>query len=260
MKVIKIPLNTGALSKKKGVEKAPDLIIQNLKNFYLKESGILPFFNIEEIEINNSNIDESNKNIFNHVNELMMPAVLVGGDHSLTYSAFKGFAKKYSNPGLLVFDAHLDCENNFSPPTHEDYLRVLIEEGHLKKENIIVIGVRNVHSNELEFTRKNKIKIYSMNEFTNNGKNETTDAIMSVARRFDALYISIDIDVLDPAFAPGTGYIEPGGMSTRELLYFIQRLKNLKNIKLWDLVEVNPDKDINNLTVITAAKLVAEMS
>ncbi len=260
MKIIKVPLNAGGLSKKKGVEKAPDEIVKNLKNFYLKETGILPFFNFEEIKLDNSNIETSNKNIYNHVNELMMPAVLIGGDHSLTYSAFKGFSKKYDNPGLLVFDAHLDCENNFSPPTHEDYLRVLIEEGHLKKENVIVIGVRNIHSNELEFARNSKIKIYSMNEFTSNGKRETADAIMSVMRKFDGLYISVDIDVLDPAFAPGTGYIEPGGMTTRELLYFIQRLKNLKNIEVWDIVEVNPDKDVNKLTTKSAAKLVIEMS
>ena len=83
---------------------------------------------------------------------------------------------------------------------------------------------------------------------------------MSVARKFDALYVSVDIDVLDPAFAPGTGYTEPGGLTTRELIYFIQRLKNLKNIQMWDLVEVNPEKDVNNLTVMVAAKLIVEMS
>lgn len=259
MKLIKIPLNAGALSKKKGIEKAPDAIIKKLSNFYLKESGILPFFSHDEIIIDNSNIEDANKLILKKIKDLDVPAILIGGDHSLTYSAYKGFSKNHENPGILIFDAHLDCENNFSPPTHEDYLRVLIEEKHLKSQNIIVVGVRNMHTNELEFYKKHKIKVYNMKELSFENKREVADAIMSVSRCFSSLYISIDIDVLDPAFAPGTGYIEPGGLTSRELIYFIQRLKNLKNIGMWDLVEVNPDKDINEMTVILAAKLIVEM-
>ena len=194
------------------------------------------------------------------MSNLDIPAILVGGDHSMTYSAFKAFSKKHANPGFLVFDAHLDCENDFSPPTHEDYLRVLIEENHLKKENVVVVGLRNIHSNELEFSKKNKLKTFSISEIYQEGRHEIADSFMSVARKFDALYVSVDIDVLDPAFAPGTGYTEPGGLTTRELIYFIQRLKNLKNIQMWDLVEVNPEKDVNNLTVMVAAKLIVEMS
>ncbi len=259
MKIIKIPLSAGALTKKRGVEKGPDAITKHLSSFYLKENGLLPFFDIDEIKIDNSDIETSNKSIFDSVKDLMAPAILLGGDHSMTYSSFRAFAKNKKNPGMIVFDSHLDCENDFSPPTHEDYLRALIDEGILKKENVIVVGVRNMHSNELEFAKKNNLKIFSMKEIANDGKSDVSDAFMSVARNFDSLYVSVDIDVLDPAFAPGTGYIEPGGLTTRELLYFIQRLKNLKNIGMWDLVEVNPEKDVNEMTAIVAAKLVAEM-
>ncbi|AJF60930.1 TPA: arginase family protein [Candidatus Woesearchaeota archaeon] len=260
MKILKIPLSAGNLKQKKGLEKGPDAVAGEVKNFFLKESEVLPFLDVEDVKINNSNIEEANRQIAKAVSGLDMPAILLGGDHSMTYSAFRAFSKKYSNPGLLVFDAHLDCENDFSPPTHEDYLRVLIGEGHLKKENAVVIGVRNMHTNELEFAKKSKLKIFSMPEIYQEGRHVVADSFMSVARKFDALYISVDVDVLDPAFAPGTGYTEPGGLTTRELIYFIQRLKNLKNIQMWDLVEVNPDKDINNITVMAAAKLVVEMS
>ena len=260
MKLIKIPLNAGALAKKKGIEKAPNIIVSKIENFFLKENGVLPFINIQELKINNENIQESNDLISLAIKKQDSPAIIVGGDHSLTYSAFKEFAKKHQNPGLIVFDAHLDCENNFSPPTHEDFLRVLIEEKHLKKENVVHIGLRNFHNNEIDFAKKNKLKIFDMREIIRDGLQEVADAFTMVARRFDAVYVSIDIDVLDPSFAPGTGYIEPGGLSTRELIYFIQRLKNLKNIEMWDLVEVNPDKDINELTSITAAKLLVEMA
>jgi arginase family enzyme len=177
----------------------------------------------------------------------------------MTYSTFRKFASLNRNPGLIVFDAHMDLMNDFSPPTHEDYLRVLIEEKHIKPANIILAGTRSMHHNELEFSRKNKLKVYGMKEISLEGKRRAADAIMSVARKFDALYVSIDIDVLDPAYAPGTGYIEPGGMSTRLLLYFIHRLRNLKNIMAWDIVEVNPDLDSKNLTVMAAAKIATEL-
>jgi len=87
---------------------------------------------------------------------------------------------------------------------------------------------------------------------------DSCDGIMEFSKNKE-LYVSIDVRVIDPAFAPGTGYPEPGGLSTRELLFFIHKLK-LLNISSWDIVEVNPDKDINNITSKTAAKLVKEIS
>jgi formiminoglutamase len=259
MKLILIPFNGGALSKKNGIEKGSSAVVKHLQSFFLKENGILPFIETEELNVNNSSLEESNEIISRRVHELDAPAIILGGDHSITYSAFKTFSKKYKNPGFIVFDSHLDCENDFSPPTHEDYLRVLIEEGHLKKENTLVVGIRNFHSNETEFAKSKKLKIYDMKELAEDGKNEVAQAIMTAARGFDALYVSVDIDVLDPAFAPGTGYTEPGGMTSRELIYFIQKLKLLKNVMMWDLVEVNPEKDVNEMTAILAAKLIIEM-
>jgi formiminoglutamase len=260
MKLLKVSWNSGALEKKEGIEEAPEAIISNLGNFYLKESGILPFFEVADVQIDNSDIGGSIDALGRAVANTDSPAIIIGGDHSLTYASFKAFSKKYRNPGLVVFDAHLDCENDFSPPTHEDFLRVLINEGHVKKENVVCIGTRNFHSNELEFWKKSKLKVFDMKEMTRDGIPEVADAIMAVAKEFDALYVSVDIDVLDPAFAPGTGYREPGGISTRDLIYFVQRLKNLKNIKMWDVVEVNPKKDIEGMTSLAAAKLIVEMS
>ena len=82
--------------------------------------------------------------------------------------------------------------------------------------------------------------------------------VMEKARKFENLYISLDIDSVDPAFAPGTGCIEPGGLASRELIYFIQRLKLLKNLRMMDIVEVNPKIDVNNMTSKLAAKVIGE--
>ena len=89
------------------------------------------------------------------------------------------------------------------------------------------------------------------------GLYDISEAVMELANKWDGLYISIDIDVLDPAFAPGTGYPEPGGLSIRELIYFLHRLKKLHNFRGGDLVEVNPKKDAG--TAIVAAKIITEL-
>ena len=85
-------------------------------------------------------------------------------------------------------------------------------------------------------------------------------AQMAAAKNFSHLYISIDIDAVDPAFAPGTGYPEPAGLTSRQLLHMLHRLKNLKNINIIDIVEVNPKKDINNMTSKLAAKILVELN
>jgi len=82
---------------------------------------------------------------------------------------------------------------------------------------------------------------------------------MERARNSSGFYISIDIDSVDPAFAPGTGYIEPGGLSSRELIYFIKRLSLLNNFRGGDIVEINPDLDNRNMTVKLGAKILSEM-
>ena len=82
---------------------------------------------------------------------------------------------------------------------------------------------------------------------------------METEKNWDSLYLSIDIDAVDPAFAPGTGFIEPGGFTSREVLYIVQRLKRLRNLKMIDLVEVNPKKDLNKMTIKLSAKIVKEL-
>lgn len=260
MKIFKIPLNAGALGKKKGIEKAPDKIVGFLKDFYLTEKGMLPLFDVKEIKVDNNNLEQSHTVIREEIEKINNYSILIGGDHSLTYPAFKAFAKNNSGSGMIIFDAHPDLQEKYEPPTHEDYLRVLIEEGVLDKDKVILVGIRNMSKEEKKFIDDNKIKNYSMREISFESLREVADSIMSVARHWEKIYISIDIDVLDPSIAPGTGHQEPGGMSTRDLICFIQKLKMLRNLGMADVVEVNPDKDLNDITSKTAAKIVVELS
>jgi agmatinase len=262
MKVIKVETSQGGMKKADGAELAPDKILEQAKELYMSESNILPVFDIDKVDIVKGNIEETNENIYKKAKETfdnVNKPIFLGGDHSITFPIVKAFSEKYDNPGIIIFDAHLDAVNDFMPPTQEDLITGLVNQKIVKPENIILIGTRNWHSNEIEFVKKHNIKYFAMNKIFNEGIEDISDTIMGIARNFNSLYISIDIDAIDPAFAPGTGYIEPAGLTSREFLYFLHRLKNLKNIKGYDVVEINPKKDINDLTVKLGAKILVEL-
>ena len=239
---VKVPYDIGSLGKNYGSGKAPDCLFEKKSN----EKQVI------EVKVDNSNIDLTMENISHAKGDFF-----IGGDHSITYGSFKGFAKEFNNPGIIVFDAHPDLEVSTSSVTHEDYLRKLIDDGILKKENVILVGIRNISKNELSFL--NGMKYFTMERIFRDEEN-ICDSVMEMALKFDGLYLSIDIDVLDPAFAPGTGYLEAGGMSVTELLYFLKRLRNLRNLKRIDLVEINPDRDVNGITVKIGRKIIEAMT
>lgn len=260
MKIIKIPFSKGGLGKTAGCELAPDRIVEKMKEFYLNETGFKPDFQIDDVKVDQENIDETNKSIFEKIKSTSAKSILLGGDHSITYAAFKAAAARNPGCGLVIFDAHPDCESDMSPPTHEDFVNVLVKERIVPSDRLIIIGVRNWDGPEREFLEKNKIKFFSMKYLAMNDMSEIIDGITETVREWPSFYLSIDIDVADPAFAPGTGHAEPGGLTSRELIYFIQRIKLLKNWQFADIVEVNPEKDANELTSKLAAKLVFELS
>ncbi len=179
----------------------------------------------------------------------------LGGDHSNTYHNFI----KSGCDSLLIFDAHPDVYQEFNEATHLDWLKFLIEENKVKKENVVLVGIRSFHKKEIDFLKENRIKFFDMKKIFELGVKEICDLVMENVNDFNKLYLSIDIDAVDPAFAPGVGFSEPGGLSSREMIYFIQRLKLLKNLKKVDIVEVNLEKDVNNQTVKLAAKIIWEL-
>ena len=259
MKLIKLPAKNG-LGRTDGTELAPDAVIEKLKSeIFLNEAGKKPMFNIESIPVDNLDIEQTNKNIVELLSQNNELPIIIGGDHSITYACFKAFSKKFPGAGLLVFDAHPDLVNNFNPPTHEDYLRTLIEEGIVNSKNIVLVGTRSWDKTEKDYLQQKGIKQFSMKEIAREGINEVSDSFMSVVKQWPAVYVSIDIDVIDPAFAPGTHFIEPGGLTSREFFHILHRLKNLKNIRAYDLVEINPNKDINGMTIKLGAKILAEI-
>lgn len=263
MKIISVPGING-LGKTIGCEEAFDFIFDELTNIHSNEEG-KPFdknlLDIQKVPIDYDDIEKSNKIIYEKAFESFNERVLfVGGDHSISYSLTRAFFDKCQNSGrepcLIVFDAHPDCMEPMTEPTHEEWLRKLVEDG-FPPQNILLVGVRNIWKDELDFLKEKGIRAINLNRLVGNMEN-VCDSIMEFANGKE-LYVSIDIDVIDPAFAPGTGYKEIGGLTSRQFIYLIQRIKKMKNLRAVDLVEINPEKDVEDLTIKLGAKIIGEL-
>ena len=189
---------------------------------------------------------------------------IVGGDHSLEYSNVAGLADVYGkgNIGVIHFDSHFDA----SPAgthlmSHGQPVRRVVDEGHILGKNYIQVGLRGYYPDENGFLwmRKQGMRYHTMAEIDRDG----WDAVMTrvLAEALDGperLHISFDIDVIDPAFAPGTGTPEPGGPTPREMMPLIRNLCALKNVVGMDMVEVAPLLDPGYTTTLVANRILKE--
>jgi len=171
----------------------------------------------------------------------------LGGDHSITFPIIKGFARKYPNLNILHIDAHGDLYDDFEGNKFSHacpFARIM--EGGLATR-LVQIGIRTYNAHQREQVRRFNVEAIEMKDWSD-----------STTFTFDGpLYISLDLDALDPAFVPGVSHYEPGGFSTRQVLSVIQNLR--ANIVGADIVELNPTRDINNVTAMVAAKFFKEI-
>ncbi len=177
--------------------------------------------------------------------------IILGGEHLITLGTYMSFPKE---TGYLVFDAHYDLRNEYADIklSHASYLRRIVEKR--GAENIVHIGARAFVKEELTFLTENKIKTISDKDIREgNGPRLIKDAIST----FDKIYTSFDLDVLDPAFAPGVGNPESVGITSRELFDMIHSLGDKQVIGV-DIVELNPTHD-NGVTASLAAKIMSTM-
>ncbi len=173
--------------------------------------------------------------------------VVLGGDHSITVPCFQALLKRYPDVRLLYMDAHPDLYENFQGDRHSHACvaaRVLEIEG-MSGDRITQAGLRAWTPEQLETAAAHEIQTFSAWEMDRFAY-ETSKPV----------YLSLDMDVLDPAFAPGVGNPVPGGLSSRQLIDLIQRL-DIEIVGM-DLVEVNPLLDRSNATSVAAARLVLE--
>jgi len=189
------------------------------------------------------------ENITSELKKLNKQMIILGGEHLITLGSFTCFPK---DTGYVVFDAHYDLRDQYADIklSHAAYLRRIVEKR--GSENIVHIGARAFVKEELAFLKEHNIATVSDKEIRNG---DGTRSLKDITSTFDSLYLSIDLDVLDPAFAPGVGNPEAVGISSRELYDLITTLQN-KKIVAADIVEFNPTYD-NGSTASIAAKMLS---
>lgn len=179
--------------------------------------------------------------------------IMVGGEHSITKAAVESLPQ---DTGLVNFDAHLDMRDEFLGErlSHATFMRRVAE--YLGPDHIMEVGIRAFSKPELDFCKKEGVTTVTPLDLRRDGIDKTGRRVSSFLGRFRHAYVTVDIDVLDPAFAPGVGNPEPDGLSTDELLSLVGS-SMVRNLSGFDLVEVSPQLD-SGQTAAVGAKVILE--
>ncbi len=177
--------------------------------------------------------------------------IFLGGDHSVSWPLVRGYGRGLTRLTVLHLDAHPDLYDSFDNDPHSHaspFARVMEEHS---ASHLVQLGIRTLNQHQREQAQRFGVEMVTMRA--------GLEAMVAAARRLEGpVYLSLDLDVLDPAFAPGVGHPEPGGLSTRELLTIVQAIPTGRLVAA-DVVELNPANDLRDLTARVAAKVVKEI-
>lgn len=261
--VIGVPDESGSRAKIKGASAAPNTIRRLSNKFEVfqwkggprrvtqAETGIIKQ---KILDYGNVKKKDITKLIEKIVKQNKIPVTL-GGDHSITTQILKGINKVKKNISLVYFDAHPD----FRCKKGEYYGSVMCDISKLKNFNVkssVEVGIRAPEVEEIENIRSKYLRTITPFDIAEKGLKKIFEEIKKKISK--NIYLSIDIDVLDPAFAPGVSTPVPGGLSANQLFYLTKKLAALRIIGV-DIMEVNPKRDIQNRTSHLAARLIAEI-
>lgn len=177
--------------------------------------------------------------------------ILLGGDHAVSWPILQGFRPSFPKLTVLHLDAHPDLYDSFEGDRQSHacpFARIMEER---LCDRLVQVGIRTLNEHQQQQARRLGVEIIP----ARSGLEPALETIRALA---GPVYLSLDLDVLDPAFAPGIGHPEPGGLSTRELLSFIQAVPRGHLVGA-DLVDLNPVNDIRDLTARVAAKCIKEL-
>ena len=171
----------------------------------------------------------------------------LGGDHSITYPILRALHSKYPKLDVLQIDAHPDLYDLYEgdPYSHACPFSRIMEEG--LGSRLVQVGIRTLNAHQREQASRFGVEMYPMQNLP----------LTQPLRFSNPVYISLDMDALDPAFAPGVSHREPGGLSTREVISLLQNLEG--EVVGADLVEYNPSQDPDGITAFVGAKLMKEL-
>ena len=268
--IIGVPFDAG-VTYRPGARFGPSAIREasRLLRPYNPALGVRPFDDQQVVDAGDAtatpfDIPQALATIEQHLGEILADKAkfaVLGGDHTVALPALRALHRQHGPVALVHFDAHLDTWDTYfeAPYTHGTPFRRAFEEGLLQKDRCIHIGTRGslYAPTDLEDDHGMGFEVITADDVGHAG-------VGAVASRIHALlgerptYISLDIDVLDPAHAPGTGTPESGGMSARELLGILRGLSGLRLVGC-DVVEVAPAYDHAEITAVAAANAVYEL-
>jgi formiminoglutamase len=227
---------------------------QDYKNIKVVDFG--------DVQVHPTDMEESIERLRISVGEMLSRNacnryILLGGDHGVSYPSIRSFSQQYGEIGVIQWDAHHDVRNlEDGGRTNGTPFRSLIEGGHLKGENLVQIGIRDYANAKVyhDYAKNKGITVHTMEDVEISGivpiiKKE----LDRLSKKVDIIYLSVDMDVVDQAFAPGCPAIGPGGITSRELLTSISAAASHPKVKAMDIVEIDPSKDFRDITSRLAA-------
>ena len=241
----------------RGPAKAPSVIRQTLhngaSNLFAENGANLNehplFHDLGDLTLpNGDDAISAIESAISHLDAKKARVLALGGDHAITYPVVKALANAHENLTILHLDAHPDLYDSYDGNrfSHACPFARIMETGRVKR--LVQVGIRGMNDQQRRQVEKFGVTCIEMKDY----RSKNPIALEG------PVYISLDLDVLDPAYAPGVSHHEPGGMSTRKVLRLIQSIKN--PIVGADIVEYNPDRDVNGMTAAVAAKFLKEIA
>lgn len=230
------------------------------KNIF--KSNDIKIADLGDLLLSDTNQSKDFKKIIDFISAIpkgVLP-LIIGGDHSITYPCFKSI--KQNNPNrkiaLLHFDAHLDVEEDYLEMPeiwHGNFVRKLIEGNFIQGRDVLTVGPRGIIPKKwIDYTKDEQINIITASEFRENGRVNSIKKILNFLSDYDSVYITLDIDVLDIQFVPGTGTPQTNGLTPYDILEIMRSLRQTNVIAL-DLVEYSPSYDSNGQTNIIICEM-----
>jgi agmatinase len=190
-------------------------------------------------------------------------ALFLGGDHSVGIPLFKAFARSFTGPvGYIQFDSHPDLADIFEGHSwsHATTARRNLEQSNLAPKHVAFVGLRSFLTEELDYyATYPELGWHTARSIYQRGVEAVARDVIAQMQHVDAVYLSLDIDGIDPACTPGTGTPEHGGPTTRECIEFLHLIFAELPVKVMDIVEVSPPLDISDVTSLAALKLMYEV-
>jgi formiminoglutamase len=268
--ILGAPLSKPSISHS-GASFAPDAIRRCLNSFTtynieedtdINSQKIIDF---GDITMHPTSIEECHQRIYQAAKEVTQAqaaplTIILGGDHSITTSTVKAIKETKGTVGIIQLDAHHDLRNTEDGgPTNGTPFRRLIEEGHLQGEHLIQIGIRNYANAKAyhDYAIENGVTVYTMKDVRQRPITELVQSALSqLDTKVDTIYLSVDMDVLDQAYAPGCPAIGPGGMDTDTLAEAVHQAIKHPKVQTMDIVEIDPTLDIRDMTSRIASMLI----